>query len=144
MARRAAGEGHALLGLDLGLGDARELVLDRVLDGHDVDLAVSELAQGAVECRRLAGPRRTRHHHDAVAVREELAQPFELVLGQIQVVERVRRARVENPDDALLGSARRDRGDTQIVAPVPDANPRLAVLGPQAIGDVEAGQHLDA
>jgi hypothetical protein len=42
------------------------------------------------------------HDDDPVSVREEVAEPLELVLRDVEVVERERGARVEHPDDALL------------------------------------------
>ena len=44
----SARKGHSLLGMNLSLRDARQFVLDRVFDGHDVDSAIGELPQRAV------------------------------------------------------------------------------------------------
>ncbi len=37
---KPAGEGHVHLGVDLGLAHAVDVVLDGILDGHDIALAV--------------------------------------------------------------------------------------------------------
>ena len=66
MERSAAGEGEADVGVDLQLGDAGDLVLDRVFDGDDLLGAVV----GQFKCRvqrgalaRAGGPG---DQHDAV------------------------------------------------------------------------------
>ena len=52
--RSADGEGQAGLGVDLHLVDAGQPVLDRVLDGDDVDLGLVDDVQRRVQRRRLA------------------------------------------------------------------------------------------
>jgi hypothetical protein len=58
--------------------------------------------------------------------------------------ERLVLARVQDPDHALLGAPRRERGDAQVVGLVLDLDPRLSVLGAEPVGDVELPQDLDA
>ena len=53
-------EVEAGLVVDLHLVDAREPVLDRVLDGDDVDLGLADLGERRVQRRRLARPGRAR------------------------------------------------------------------------------------
>jgi hypothetical protein len=50
------GEGQARLGVGLHLVDAGQPVLDRVLDGDDVDLGLADDVERRVQGGRLAGP----------------------------------------------------------------------------------------
>ena len=61
-----AGERQAGLRVDLDLVDARQLVLDRVLDRDDVDLGAVVLGEQRVERRALARPGRPRHEDHAL------------------------------------------------------------------------------
>ena len=61
-----AGEIEPDLRLDLDLVDAGELVLDRILDGHDIAGDRVQLEQPGVERRRLAAARRPGDQHHAV------------------------------------------------------------------------------
>ena len=47
-------EGEARLFVDLNLDDASDAILDRVLDGYDVDAAMLEQTQGSVKRCRFA------------------------------------------------------------------------------------------
>jgi hypothetical protein len=53
---QAAGEGHVHLGVDLGLADAVDVVLDRVLDRHDVARVVVDLGERRIEVVDLPEP----------------------------------------------------------------------------------------
>ena len=70
--RRPLANVEARLRVDLHLLDARELVLDRVLDRDDVLLGRVELGQRAVERRRLARAGRAGDEHRAVGAGEGL------------------------------------------------------------------------
>ena len=75
--RRPAGEREAGLLVDLHLGEALELVLDRVLDRDDVLLDRVELVERRVERRRLARAGRAGHEHRAVGLAEGLGEALE-------------------------------------------------------------------
>ena len=73
MLRSDGGEGQADLGVDLNLADARLLVLDRVLDGDDLERLVLDLVEGRVERGALAGAGRAGDQDDAVRPVDQLA-----------------------------------------------------------------------
>jgi len=58
-------KGYATLWLDLDLGNAGELVFDRIFDRHDVDFTRGELANRGVQRRRFAGSCWARHDYYA-------------------------------------------------------------------------------
>jgi hypothetical protein len=85
---QGGGEGHADLLVHLRLGDAVEVVLDRVLDGRDVHrLVLVELAEGGVERGRLARAGRPGDQDDAVGRVDLLLPDLERVLVEAEVVE---------------------------------------------------------
>src|SRR5476649_2942924 len=57
---QAARERHINLGVDLGLTDAVDVVLDRILDRHDVAAGIVEPEQRTVQRRALARTRGAR------------------------------------------------------------------------------------
>src|SRR5699024_3551793 len=61
-----AGERQAGLRVHLDLVDAGQAVLDRVLDGDDVDLRLGDGVEGRVQGGRLPGPGRAGHEDHAV------------------------------------------------------------------------------
>ena len=69
---QAAREGHLDLGVDLGLADAVEVVLDRVLDRHDVARVVVEPLQRRVQRGGLARAGRAGDQQDAVRLVDQL------------------------------------------------------------------------
>ena len=57
---KRAGEGQLDLRVDLDLIDAGDLILDRILDGHDVALRAVELRQACGQRRGLTASRSVR------------------------------------------------------------------------------------
>src|ERR1700704_6125626 len=68
------GERHADLGTDEHLIDSKQVVLDRVLGRHDVDVDVVDLGESRIQRRRLTRPRRTGDEHHSVRVRDRFHQ----------------------------------------------------------------------
>src|SRR5438094_21641 len=64
--------------------DAVEVIFDRVLDGEELAVAAIELAQGGIECRRLAAAGRPRHQHDAVRLVDHLANAADRILRKAE------------------------------------------------------------
>src|SRR5690606_8976410 len=84
---QTAGEGQPLLFVDRDLGDAPELVLDRILDGNDLVLDGLDLRQRRVEGRRLSGAGRTSDEHHAIRLPNVLPEPSQLLLGKAENVQ---------------------------------------------------------
>ena len=66
---QGGGEGHPDIRSDQHLVDARQIVFDRILGRHDVDLVRVDPAQGAVQGRRLTGTGGTRDEDHAIGLR---------------------------------------------------------------------------
>ncbi len=136
-------EAHLDLGVDLGLADAVQVVLDRVLGGHDVERGGVEPRQRGVEGGRLARAGRAGNEDDAVRL---LDQP-------VHVREVGRRGQVL-PLDAELGRlVRGDLGDERLDVDLRPAHvDRLAghaqgdaaVLRQALLGDVQLRHDLHA
>jgi hypothetical protein len=71
---QAACKGHLDFGVDLGLADAVDVILDRVLDRHDVAGAVVDALERGVERRGLAGTRRAGDQDDAVRLVDQVVE----------------------------------------------------------------------
>ncbi len=69
-------EGHADLGLDLDLIDARKLIFHRVLDRDDLALLGVEAAQRRVQGGALAAAGRTRDQEDPVGHVQDGTEPL--------------------------------------------------------------------
>ena len=59
-------EGHLDFGIHLGLADAVDVVLDRILDRHDVLRVIAQSLERGVQRGGLARARRTGHQKDTV------------------------------------------------------------------------------
>src|SRR6516164_2962224 len=70
--------------LDLYLGDARELIFDRVFDRDDVPFDGIEVEEPGIERRRLSASGRARHKNDAVGQRQESAEARAQILAHAQ------------------------------------------------------------
>ena len=142
---QAGGERQARLVVDLDLGDALELVLDRVLDRDDVLLDRVELVERAVERGRLARAGRAGDEHGAVRLAEGLGEPLERLREHAQLLELDHHlALVQDAHDDLLAVGGGKRGDAQVDRLGLDLERDAAVLRDPALGDVEVGEDLDA
>ena len=108
----------------------------------------SDFREGRVERRGLSASRGPGHQHHPVGLADELAESFQLALGNSQHVEAeltellADRLLVEDADDDVLPvDARHDRHPE---VDRPTSNPELEppVLGNPPLGDVELGHHF--
>src|SRR6266542_4101828 len=146
----AAREGEALLLVDGDLGDAAELVLDRILDGDDLVLGALDLRQRGVERGGLARAGRPGDQHHTVRLLDELAELQQHLVVEAEDVEPqvlelgVHRLLVENTDDRVLAVRGGDDADAEVDGAAGDAQLEAAVLGLALLGDVELGHDHDA
>ncbi|MQM39515.1 hypothetical protein KBTX_03543 [wastewater metagenome] len=140
-----AGEGHVDAQVHLGLADAVEVILDRVLDGEDVAAAVVEPCDGGVERGGLAGTGGTGDQQDPVGAVDEgvdlAAQP--LVHTQVLQVQ-APRLLVEQTQHHAFAVAAGQGGDAHVHRAPGDAQRDPSVLGDTLLGDVQPGHDLDA
>ena len=130
---------------DLGLADQGERVLDRVLQGHDVDRLGVEVAEHGVQRGGLAAASGADHQDQALGAGEDAVEGGALVRGEAERVER---------DDALVAveDAQHDvlavqgglGGDAEVDRAAADRETDAPVLRAARLGDVHAGEHLDA
>ena len=129
----------------LHLVDAVELVLDRVLDGHDVLFRRGQEVQDRVQRRGLAAAGRPGHQHDAVRLGEDAAEAGELLGEDAKLLQRnVEVGFVENPQDDFLAEQRGHGGDAQVDLAALGDDVDAALLGQAAFGDVHFADDLDA
>ena len=125
--------------------DARQLVLDRVLDRYDVVLRVVQLLQHRVERCRLAGTGRTGHENHSVRRVDRLLEFVERALVHAHLVDAAGEGRlIENTNDDLLAVGGRQNRDTQIHFLANHLDAEAPVLRHPAFGDIQASENLDA
>ncbi len=140
-----AREGQPGLDVHLDLAEARDLVLDRILDRRDDALAVVQHVERRVERRSLAGagwadgehgavrlPDRTREALFRIGAHPELAQP-EAGAGA-----------VHDAQHDLLAVRRRQDGDADVHRVAAVSNRHASVLGRAPLGDVQLCHHFQA
>ena len=144
MALQALAEAHVALGVDLGLVDAGDPVLDRVLDGHHVPERRVDPFQAVVEGRGLARADRAGHEHRAVGLGDQAVDHLGLFLVHPQVGEADDGGQdLVDPDHDLLAVDRREGGHAEVARPVVVHDRDPAVLGVPALDDVQVGHHLE-
>ena len=140
-----AREAHVDARVDLRLADAVDVVLDRVLDGHDVARGVVEAAERGVERRGLARAGRAGDEEDAVRFVDQAVEQGggTAVHAELAEVEPPRLL-VEQAQHHAFAVAGRDGRDAHIDRAARDAQTDAPVLRQPLLGDVELGHHLDA
>ena len=142
---QAAGERHRDLGVDLGLADAVDEILDGILDGHDVAAVVVDALERRVQRGRLAGAGRAGDQDDPVRLVDQfvhgvLRGVFHAEGGQVQAA----RLLVEQAQDDAFAVPGGHRRHAHIDRAAGDAQRDSAVLRQALLGDVELGHDLDA
>ena len=129
---------EAPLGRDLDVVDPADLVLDRVLDGHDHVARVVQQVQRGVERRRLARAHRPAHDDRAVGLANRLLEVLTRERGHPELAEiGLRDGAVHDPEHDLLAVRRRHDRDAQVERVALEADRDAAVLGRTPLGDVE-------
>ena len=143
---QARREGQVDLRVDLRLRDALELVLDRILDGEDVEVGRVDLGEAGVERRRLARAGRAGDQQDAV-------RPVDESSRSARGDRRRSRCRRGRGAPSSRSSRRmvmrspcggRRGGDAHVDVLAGDLAADAAVLRQPLLGDVEAGHDLHA
>ncbi len=145
MARRARAKREIDARVDLGLPDAVEVVLDRVLDGDDVGVLGVELPEHGVQRRRLSRSGRAGDQNDAVRLANEIAQGRERGVGHPETGQvEPSGLLVEEPQyHALAVRGGQDR-NAHIDRPAREAQRDAPVLRLALLGDIQARHDLDA
>src|SRR5713101_2516361 len=144
-AAQTVGEGEVDLRVHRRLRDALELVLDRVLDGHDVEVRPVDLAEGRVERGGLAAPGGPRHQHDPVRLVDQPLHGGELVLVHPDLGEvEQHRALVEQAHDDALAEHGGRGGEADVDVAAGELHADAAVLRQALLRDVQAAHDLHA
>ena len=146
MAQDAAqrrGKGQPDLGLDLKLHDARQLILDGIFNGDDLDGFFVQCVQTGVQRGGLAASGRSGEEDDAVRLLHQGAQDLEVIRQKPQVFQRDEHLHGQDADDHILPVEARDDRDAQIDLLVLDFDDRPAILREAPLHDVELGDDLD-
>ena len=138
-------EGHLDLGVHLGLTDAVDVILDRILDRHDVAGVVVEALESGIERGRLSRAGWARDQQDPMGLVEQVVD--QLLGARIHPEG----AQVEPPgllvEDAqhhALAVPRGDGRDAHVDRPAGDPEADAAVLRQALLRNVEPRHHLDA
>ena len=137
------GEGQVDLGIDLGLADAGQLVLDRVLDRQHIGGRGVDLAERGVERRRLARAGRAGDQHDAVRLGDALREARQRVALHAEAGQReLGLALVEQAQHRAFAMHAGQRRHPHVDRAPADAQRDAAVLRQALLGDVELGHDL--
>ncbi len=140
-----ARERHLDARVDLRLADAVDVVLDRVLDRHDVARAVVDAIERGIERRRLAGAGRTGDEQDAVRLVDQLVDvPLRGRIHAQRVEVEPARLLVEQAQHDALAVPGRNGRHAHVDRATGDAERDAAVLRQALLGDVETRHDLDA
>ena len=89
--------------VDLHLGDSRQSVLHRILDGDDLQLGHVDLAQCSVKRRRFSGACGARDQHHAGAASHHFPEALQYGVGHADAVQAAHAATlIEQPHDSRL------------------------------------------
>ncbi len=140
-----AGEGHADLLVGVHLVHGLDVVLDRILDRHQVAVHALDLVERGVERGGLAAPGGSRDQHHAVGLVDRALEGFErrALEPEVRGVAR-ERLLVEQTQHHLLAERGGERRDADVHLAVGEVHGEAAVLRQQPHRDVEVGEHLDA
>src|SRR5690606_19075180 len=142
---QAARERHLDFRVHLRLADPVDVVLDRILDGHDVARVVVDALERGVERRRLTRAGRTGDEQNAVRLVDELVH--ERLRARIHA-ERVELQAagllVEQTQYEALAIACRNRRDANVDRTDRCGQRDESVLRQALLGDVELRHDLDA
>ena len=142
---QARREGHADLGIDLGLADAVDGVFHRVLDRQDVARGVVQQRQAGVERGGLARARRAGDQDDAVGLPQRRAEGVERIGRHAQPVQRQPGlVAVQDAQHHPLAHPRRQGGDAHVQRLAAQGQRDAPVLRHPLLGDVQPRHHLDA
>ena len=144
--RSAVPNVRSAFGVDLDLVDPGEPVLDRVLDGDDVDLRPADLGERRAERGRLARSGRAGHEEGARRPADDRRQLLAHRLREAERLERRRLPRlVDQAHHDLLALDGGQHGDPDVEQAADGARVEgdPAVLRLAALGDVELREHLE-
>jgi hypothetical protein len=147
---QAAGEGEAFFLVDGNLGDAANLVLDRVFDGDDLVFVAFDFVEGGVESGGFSGAGGAGDEHHPVGLANVAAEAAEIVFRETDDVESemtellAHRLLVEHAEDGVLAMDSGHDGDAEVDEAGLVAYAETAVLRDAALGDVELAHDLDA
>src|ERR1700739_2736366 len=147
---KAAGKRQALLFIYRNLGNAADLVFDRVLDGDDFVFVALDLIERGVERGGFAGAGRAGDQYHAVGFAAGAAEAAQVFFGEAHHVERevaellAHRFLVEHAEHGVFAMHGGHDGDTEVDEAALVANAEAAVLRYAALSDVELAHDLDA
>src|SRR5664279_5216875 len=113
---QARGKGEVDLLVHCDLRNTVKLVLDRILDGQDVEIRRIDLGQTRIQRRRLARTGGPRDQQNAVRPRDEIVHRLEVIFAKTDVCQIVQDglAIKQTNGNALAAFHRRRRGDTHV------------------------------
>ncbi|MNX75596.1 hypothetical protein D3C86_1070770 [compost metagenome] len=142
---QARREGHADLGIDLGLAHAVDGVFDRVLDRQDVASRVVQQRQTGIEAGRLARAGRACDQDDAVGLAQGGAKRVQRHRVHAEVFQpQVGLILVEDAQHHPLARPRRQGRDPHVQRLAAQGQRDAPVLRHALFGDVQPRHDLDA
>src|SRR5690242_9136430 len=147
---QAARKGQPLFLIYRNLGDAANLVFDRVFNGDDLVFIRFDFRQRRVERGGLTAAGRSRHQHHSVGLADKAAQSPDLAVRKAQNIQAklaklfVQRFLVKNTQYSVLAMDGRHDGHAEINRAPAVADPEAAILRHAPFSNIEVCHHLDA
>ncbi len=152
MERNPRAKVRSLFFVDRNLGDAANLIFDRIFNGDDLVFFGLDLADRGVKRGGLAAAGRPGHQHHAVRFGDVAPEFSQIVRIKADHVENqlvkllAHRLFVEYAQHCVLAVNRRHDGHAEVDGTLGSAvfHPEAAVLRNATLGDIELAHHLDA
>src|SRR5699024_9634452 len=141
---QATRKAHVDFGIDLGLADAVEVVLDRILNRHDVATAVVDPGNSGIQCCGFAGTGGASNQQNAMGFVDQFVDVLQCCCrhAQLRQVE-ASGLLVEQTQNDALAVAGRDGGYADIHRPPGNADGNTAILGYALFGNVQTRHDFD-
>ena len=137
-------EGHTRGHIDLGLVDAGDIFLHRILDGGYIHLPAGQVIQHHIQCSGLTASGGAGNVNDTVGV---IQHGCELVVAEIihtemiGVIQMGRRS--QNTQHRFLAEDCGQHGHTDVDIALIQLYPEMAVLGNTLLSNIQIRQNLD-
>ena len=138
-------EGQFDLGVDLNLINAPQAILDRVLDGKNLERRLVEFLERAVQRGGLAAAGRAGHQHHAVRAVHQPPEALEHFLGHAQLIHVQDAGRlIQQAHHHRFAVLHRHGGQTHVDGLATHPHRQAPVLRQAPLGDIETGHEFEA
>src|SRR5581483_795259 len=147
---QSASERQTFLFVHRNLGDAANLVFNRIFDSNNLIFVISDFVERAIERRRLTRSGRSRYQHHSVRLFDKTTESRKIV-GlesnnlQTEIAELfVDLLFVQDTDNCVFTVDAGHNGNAEVNGSTGDAHPETTILWNATLGDVQFGHDFDS